>query len=90
MNTNPPFYSKESCTAINSDGTYSIKGSKRYATSSYAIDNWCETKEEAIQNSIDYYLTFNSDDIKSIAEVYQSFVSKMHEYLVENRPEYVI
>lgn len=85
-----PFYSVEICESINGDGTINCNGIYRYMTNQTALNNWCETEEEAVQKMINYWLSFKGKDMSELADVYQNFVRDMNAYISVHRPEYLI
>ncbi len=85
----PPFYEEASCTNVNVDGTYDTEKHKRYATISIAKDKWHMTKEEAIEEMVQYYADhFHQEDMSLKANIYQRFQNDMAKYTKEHRPEY--
>lgn len=86
-----PFYIEVSAVKVNDDDTYATKEHPRYAVASTVLKYWCETKDEAIQDQIDYYIErVYKKDMSGKADVYQEFSKNMAGYIKENRPEYFL
>ena len=86
-----PFYTENSVTKCNTDGTYDIQDVHRYGATAVALDSWYYTKDEATDSMIKFYLKLvKSGNLESKANVYQKFASGMKTYLKDNRPEYII
>ena len=86
-----PFYTREWCINLNGDGTYDTVKAQRRGVTSNAEGSWCYTKEEAVQNSIDYYLEFfHEKNMTDKADIYQNFQKDMGEWLKNHSPEYFL
>ncbi len=86
---NPPFYKEVNCLKVNDDATIDTKDSKRWCTTRLVMGTWCETKEEAISEQVNYYFKeFHDVDMSNKADVYQDFVKNMKKYTKIHNPEY--
>ena len=86
-NTQYPFFSKRMCTGVNTDGTFNTNESKRYATVNLALSHWCQTKDEAVLDMVQYFLSFDKDKLSGKAQIYKDFYYAMEEYSAEHYPE---
>ncbi len=85
----PPFYMKMSCTKVNNDYTIDTLLHKKYCSTSLVLNNWCKTKQEAIDNQVDYYLkSFHGVNMSGKADIYQEFVKDMSVYTKKHNPEF--
>ena len=90
-NSKPPFYTEQSCIALNEDGTYATKEHKRYSVTTHAESSWCYTKEEAVRDMIGYYIEqFKDKDVSGKAVVYIEFVKAIEPHIKKHYPEYLI